>query len=254
MINPNYSQVKLIFLDVDGVVARDYYTPATPLVFNSLKELSKKYKVCLCTGRSYKSAMEIINGANLENNYHVIETGTRILMPGGGYANENLLTLSELEGIIKVANKFTDRLGFCQNGVWKDDPEELEGDTITILSINTFSSEDTKTVLDAISAFNQDFCISPMVSSFDPNGHHIHITNVKASKGFGTKYVQEQLGIPKAQSLGVGDSMGDLPMLNECGVKVVMGNAEDEVKAQGDTVIGDFDDNGLVDFINEELL
>lgn len=254
LINPNYSQIKLIFLDVDGVIAKDLFTPVTPEMLDLLTELGSKYKVSLCTGRNYPDTQAIIVGAKLENNFHILETGTRVLNPGGGYAYEHFLTIRQIIKILEVAKKFTDNFGFCQNGAWLDSIDKLNGDTFSIFSINTFNPNDTRSVLEAISRYTGDLCVSPMVSSFDPNGHHVHITNSKASKGFGTKYVRERLSLNKENCLGVGDSSGDLPMLNECGVKVVMGNADDEVKTQGDIVIGDFADDGLIEFIKSILL
>jgi hydroxymethylpyrimidine pyrophosphatase-like HAD family hydrolase len=127
-------------------------------------------------------------------------------------------------------------------------------ESITILSINTLTKEQTQKVLDVIGPLSENFHVSTLVSSFDPKGSHIHITNKDVSKGVGVRYVKNILKVQTHEVLGVGDSIGDWPMLKACGIKVVMGNADQELKVRGDIVIGDFDDNGLVDFINEELL
>jgi len=250
----DFSNIKLIFLDVDGVIAKNYFTPVDPLVLNALKKLGRKYHVSLCTGRSIKSAEEIITGAELEKFYHVVETGSKVSRPGGDYAYEKFLTISDLDKVIDASKELTDNFGFCYNGKWRDKLEEVKDKKISIMSINTFSKDQTSAVLETIYPFVLNFHVTPLVSSFDPNGAHIHITHKEASKGFGTSFVQKQLGISKAETLGVGDSIGDFPMLKECGIKVVMGNADDEVKSLADIIIGDFEDGGLVEFINDKLL
>lgn len=108
--------------------------------------------------------------------------------------------------------------------------------------------------MDVIEPIAKNFHISALVSSFNPAGAHIHITNKNVSKGEGVRYVRNALGLSTENCLGVGDSIGDLPMLKECGIKVVIGNADDETKSHADLVIGDFEDGGLIEFINEKLL
>lgn len=250
----DFSRVKLIFLDVDGVIAKDYFTLPEAEMLDTLKQLGKKYHVSLCTGRSYRSANSIITGAELQDFYHVLETGSKVSKPGGDYAYEKFLQPSDLGKVIEAAKPLTDNFGFCREGKWLDSLEKTKGREISIMSINTFSKDQTNNVLEAISPFVKNFHVTPLVSSFDSNGAHIHITHKQASKGFGASFVQKQLGVSQLESLGVGDSIGDFPMLNECGIKVVMGNADDEVKNLADIVIGDFDDGGLVEFVNDKLL
>ncbi len=67
------SKLKLIFLDIDGVIAKNFITSARKDMLYALSELAKKYHVSLCTGRSVQSSKQIVDGAKLENFYHVLE-------------------------------------------------------------------------------------------------------------------------------------------------------------------------------------
>jgi len=253
-MNIDISKIKLIFLDVDGVIAKNYMTPTTQEMLDALSELAKKYHVSLCTGRSVQSTKRIIEGAGLGNFYHVLETGSKVLAPGGTFEYKKSLARDEINKLIEITKPLDCFYGVCVNGQWIDDIEDVGEEQITILSINTLTKEQTTKVLDVINPLSQNFHISTLVSSFDPRGSHIHITNKDVSKGQGVKYLKNILNVKTDQVLGVGDSIGDWPMLSECGIKVVMGNAEDEVKALGDIIIGDFADGGLVKFIKESLL
>lgn len=250
----DFDKIKIIFLDVDGVVARNFMTPTTPEMLSALNKLTKKYHVSLCTGRSVQSSGHIIDGANLHNFYHVLETGSKVLAPGGKIEYEKSLSKDEINKLIDLTNPMDCFYGVCVKGEWIDDIKDVRDDEITILSINTDSKEKTRKVLDVIEPIAENFHISTLVSSFHPDGAHIHITNKDVSKGEGVKHVKTALGLSTENCLGVGDSIGDLPMLKECGIKVVMGNADDETKSHADLVIGDFEDGGLIEFINEKLL
>lgn len=201
-----------------------------------------------------QSSKQIIEGAGLGNFYHVLETGSKVLAPGGTFEYEKSLSRDEINKLIEITKPLECFYGVCVNGEWIDDIEEVGDESITILSINTLTNEQTKNVLEVINPISQNFHISTLVSSFDPRGSHIHITNKYVSKGEGVRYVKNILDVKTEEVLGIGDSIGDWPMLSECGIKVVMENADQELKVRGDIVIGDFIDNGLVDFINKELL
>jgi HAD superfamily hydrolase (TIGR01484 family) len=254
MTNFKFEKIKLIFLDVDGVVAKNFMTPTTKEMLNALSKLAKRYHVSLCTGRSVQSSKHIIDGAGLGNFYHVLETGSKVTAPGGKYEYQKSLSKIEINNLIEVTKSLDCFYGVCVNGNWIDDVNEVGDDEITILSINTMTRKQTAEVLEVVEPISQNFHISTLVSSFGPEGAHIHITNKDVSKGEGVKYVKQVLNIKTEEVLGVGDSIGDMPMLNECGIKVAMGNSDDVVKAQVDLVIGDYKDDGLIKFIYEKLL
>ena len=54
--------------------------------------------------------------------------------------------------------------------------------------------------------------------------------------------------------IAFGDDYADIGMLELCGTGVAMGNAIDEVKERADIVIGSNDEEGIADFIENEIL
>ncbi|MBW3093480.1 HAD family hydrolase [Bifidobacterium sp. 82T10] len=67
------------------------------------------------------------------------------------------------------------------------------------------------------------------------------------TKGSALHGVAETLGVSETDTIAVGDSDNDLPMLMVAGVAVAMGNGTDSVKEVADFVTGDVDQGGLLD-------
>ena len=55
----------------------------------------------------------------------------------------------------------------------------------------------------------------------------------------------EALGIDRADTFAVGDSVNDLAMLEYAGVGIAMGNGSTEAKAAADYVTADLQDDGI---------
>ena len=65
------------------------------------------------------------------------------------------------------------------------------------------------------------------------------------SKASGIRFLADALGVDMAQTVAVGDSSNDIPMLECAGVSIAMGNATDDVKALADYVTTDVEENGI---------
>ncbi len=83
------------------------------------------------------------------------------------------------------------------------------------------------------------------------------VTDPLANKGAALTYLADQLGIPLAQTMAVGDSPNDIPMLRVTGISVAMGHASAEVKAAAryatGTLAADGAASAIVRFILERV-
>mgnify|MGYP002638942974 CR=1 FL=1 len=66
--------------------------------------------------------------------------------------------------------------------------------------------------------------------------------------------ITEVCGFSTDSIIAFGDDYADIGMLELCGTGVAMGNAIDEVKERADIVIGSNDEEGIADFIENEIL
>lgn len=71
-----------------------------------------------------------------------------------------------------------------------------------------------------------------------PGVHFVTLTRTDADKGAAVRRVAERLGVSLAETAGVGDSTGDLPMLEVVGHPYIMGDATVELRARFSSLPG----------------
>src|SRR5438552_5380961 len=71
------------------------------------------------------------------------------------------------------------------------------------------------------------------------------------NKWEGVLHVARRHGIDPAQIIAIGDDLNDVPMIQNAGLGVEMGNERPEVKAIAKRVIGSNQDEGLAEFLEE---
>ncbi|HKP06731.1 MAG TPA: HAD family hydrolase [Microbacterium sp.] len=64
-------------------------------------------------------------------------------------------------------------------------------------------------------------------------------------KGAAIAHLAEHLGVPMADTIGIGDSYNDLEMLRMCGIGIAMGNADATVQSYADEVTTSVTDDGV---------
>ncbi len=74
---------------------------------------------------------------------------------------------------------------------------------------------------------------------------YAEITVTGLSKAVGIETIISHLGIPREQTIAIGDSMNDIEMIEYAGLGIAMGNAVDEIKKAADMVTDHADNAGL---------
>ncbi len=87
-----------------------------------------------------------------------------------------------------------------------------------------------------------EFCIQDVPAHGCVNGELI---NRQFDKGRGVLRICEELGIPVSDTIGFGDSMNDLAMIQTVGISVCMENGSEALKAVSDRVVPSVEEDGL---------
>ena len=79
----------------------------------------------------------------------------------------------------------------------------------------------------------------------------LEVFDPAVNKWEGVLHVARRHGIEPREIIAIGDDVNDLPMLQNAGLGVAMGNGRSEAKAVADLVIGTNADEGLAQFLEE---
>ncbi len=80
------------------------------------------------------------------------------------------------------------------------------------------------------------------------------LSDVNISKGKAIEYLLSHLNIDKSESLGFGDTEGDMALFDAVGTSVAVENAMDCLKKRADFVTKSNQENGVADFIEKHCL
>lgn len=82
----------------------------------------------------------------------------------------------------------------------------------------------------------------------------LEISAQGVDKGVGLEILCRHLGLPLGETIAVGDSFNDLPVLKRAGLPVAVGNAAEPVRAACRAVVADCDHSGVSQAIERYLL
>jgi len=236
---------KLLVLDVDGVLVKSKDAEVSRGVVEAVKNINDKVKVVLCTGRTKEDVQHIIHSLDISHNYHIVESGAKVLSPDGRYEYEKLLTNNEISEIYSNSKSEFEKIAVCRSGKWIDYNQAELYQNVTTVSLHSHSQLQTKKILKSLENVKDTYHIAVGSHWEIPEGNFILITHKQASKKFGIEYVQQKYGISKNETIAIGDMPNDLPLFEASGLKIAMGNGDDELKNKADFVIKSIDEDGV---------
>ncbi len=262
--------MKLIFLDIDGTltIAGENAPPKSALSAIQASR-AKGNKVFLCTGR------------NLDMLKPLLQYGfDGVVGSSGGYVTVNDEVLYDNPMSDELRDKALDILHdngvFCtieaKDGSWgddnideflKDQPEgnseierwrkalsenlgikpmrEYNGSPIYKIVVMCNKEEQLEEAKEKLSSEFQ-FVVQEVKAHNCINGE---LVNKAFDKGRGVELVREYYGVNVEDTVGFGDSMNDIEMMEVVGTSVCMGNGADKLKQMADVVCPAVEDDGL---------
>lgn len=263
---------KYIFLDMDGtLLGSDSKVPESAKKAMTLAR-KKGHKIFICSGRSkcelHEGILDMpVDGIVGAAGAYVEVNGTMIYhKPMSEQMNRRLLSyLEEKKMSILVetneelrANRAA--MEFLERGAERSKKEKLVFDfgLLKIAKPLEELEDPAKLAINKIVYANSpvdnsiiwedlkdEYTI--MQGSIEMMGNSGEISELGMDKANGIRIVVKYLGADLADTIAFGDGENDMPMLQEAGIGVAMGNAKDMVKEMADYVTGHVDENGLYD-------
>ena len=254
---------RLLAMDLDKTLLRaDGSVPDE--VVGRLRELnSDGIRIALCTGRVTRSAehyARLIGGASIVSfNGSVIrpENGETIMsdIPLAlasevlDFCYENDLYVQYYRGEVIVVDHCTPELE-TDHDIMYTSYEEVGDLRKAILepTPKMVALELSDRVDDIIARMRERF---PQLSMANSSRYVIEIMPKGIDKGYGLSEVAKSLGISKEETVAIGDSMNDLPMIEWAGLGVAVANADGRLKAAADRVTEKEMSCGVLEIIDE---
>ena len=272
----NVSDIRLLVLDVDGTLIGSSGEPS-PRVRAALSAAQRSgLQVALCSGRPLASCRPIAQSLGL-GGPHVVFNGALVKDPAAATAiRRTPLPVHALDYLIKRGREtglclelYTEETHFVERD-WResrlhaisihvdyefDDFDRFIGRS-DIIKAQIITADDpartaTRTLADELVdrlAFSVAIPMAPC-----ENMECVNVVDRSVSKGAAVQALIAHFGLSREQVAGAGDAMNDLPMFEEVGFRIAMGNADDRLKAIADRVCPDVDHDGLAIAV-EELL
>ena len=256
--------ISLIFLDVDGTLigakghVEDCVWQATE------KARAAGVKLSLCTGRPCFGVAQKVAERLGPDVPHIFQNGAQIARASGEpvkvralkeaatralltHAREHNLTLE----LYTPTNLYVERKTALSDGHAK-----MIGVTAIVSDLGKVIQDEpvvraqwvvTKDDLRRATAFeHKDIDVGIATSPALKGAVFASLTQKGVSKGSAVRYVADLLKVDLANSMGVGDSSGDIPLLEEVGFPVAMANAAPELLADYPNHAGHVDECGVV--------
>lgn len=270
--------MKTVFIDIDGTLRNSFrkISNKTKQVLKAVKE--KGVNCYLATGRPRWKTREISIEAGM-GDYIISTTGSDIY----NYKTDELVfqqgmdkkAIKQIYEIAKKHNaliKFQAGFDIITNKRLKPThsyrklmPENLDefldNTTVTQVLVESFDLETVRKMHKEISKIKAVKITNHTKVLFKKDvvwqgteTAYLDINSPNISKGAAIKLLCKKLNIDLKDTICIGDSQNDLSMFEVAGKSVVMGNANDEVKAVGDIITSSNDEDGVAKFLEQEFL
>ena len=246
-------------LDVDGTLV-NYQSSDNPFpklpserVTRAIKKAQEKITVCVATGRPYGKLLPIFDQLGLSG-YAITNDGAQVIdIATKEILYQQLLNQADLKEIVRILQEKN-----IEFSITNDDtdtlysPENVYLKPMNIYADELLSPEEMDNLTDSLSH------LSAIVIHRTRHGvsrkYGFLISHGNSTKQHGIFEVAKLLGIETHEIIGVGDGYNDFPLLMACGLKVAMGNANEDLKEIADYIAPSVEDDGVATVIEKFIL
>ncbi|MDY0393257.1 Cof-type HAD-IIB family hydrolase [Virgibacillus halophilus] len=242
------TNIKLIALDMDGTLL-DKEDKISSRNKQAIKQAQEQgVTVVLSTGRFLKTCFPYAEELGLSS-YLVTSNGGQIWTMDQELVEEHILETKSIEKMYAIGKE-------ADIAMWLVSAEdvyhnELPEDYQTREWLKFGCVTDDLAKLDSVVAQVAKIGDLEITNSMPNN---MEVNPIGVNKANALKTVCKKLGITMDQVLAAGDSLNDIKMIEQAGLGVAMGNAQDAVKQAADFVTEDHDQDGVAKAIAHYVL
>ena len=257
--------VKIIAIDVDGTLIDDKHNISERNSAAVRAAQAAGIKVVLATGRSRRSCLKFLDTLSIDAP-SIFINGLNIAAADGATLHNRFLDLTVTDRFLAfLAQRPLPYIAYTADGIatpkrsyWTDliidynEPAPTEVADIRQCAIYK---------LIALVPPEEAQALSSELSIWMGNGAEVLVTNPEmveimpagTTKGVGLSWLSEQLNVPMAQIMAIGNGENDVTMVVSAGIGVAMGNSAQVLLDSADLIVADNNHSGVAEAIGRTL-
>ncbi|MCD1286549.1 MULTISPECIES: HAD family hydrolase [unclassified Brevibacterium] len=263
------AQKHLIALDVDGTIL-GYDGTLSESVRQVLEALAEAgHHLVISTGRALPGALEVVHALGLTRGFVVCSNGSVVVRLDPelplGWEMHHVVSFDPRDALERMHEALPTALFLVEDPDlhrWASGAfpmgELAEADTLDIVDFDELlTKRATRIVMREVNGTAEDFA-----EAVDRLGLHevsysvgwsnwLDIAPEGISKASGLALVEAELGVPHELSVGAGDGLNDIEMIEWVEHGIVMGQAKIDLKRLASVVTGSIDEDGLAEALVE---
>ncbi len=263
--------IPLVVLDLDGTLIGSS-GQVLDCVWETVEKLRVAgVKMAVCTGRPCGGVAQRVAQRLGPNNPHVFQSGAVVAYPDGKTLQVSALREINTKRLIEHARKLSFVLElYTPNEMFVERKTTMSEAHAKMIGINAIVRDlsdvaanepvvraqwvlTAEQLEQAADLQLEGAQLSTATSPALKDVYFVSVTQKGVSKGSAVRHLTDILKVKLANTMAVGDSAGDLPMLELVGHPVIMGNAEEDIKARFTHIAGNVDDCGVVPVLKKSL-
>ncbi|GGF60653.1 5-amino-6-(5-phospho-D-ribitylamino)uracil phosphatase YcsE [Paenibacillus albidus] len=243
------AKYRLLALDMDGTLLNDEQIVTPKTVQWIQKAVDAGVHVCLSTGRSFITALPYAEQLGLETPM-VTVNGSEVWRAPHELYRRSLMDPVLVKQMYDLARHYDIWFwAYSTEAVHKQAnwDGETEGREWLKFGYHTEDDEIRHQLLLQL----QDMGGLEITNS---SPYNLEINPQGVNKAAGIKEVCQLLGINMSEVVAVGDSLNDLAVIQQAGLGVAMGNAQDTVKQEADQIVASNNEDGIAEVIQKYIL
>ncbi|MEK3749792.1 Cof-type HAD-IIB family hydrolase [Paenibacillus sp. FSL E2-8871] len=242
------AKYRLLALDMDGTLLNDEQIITPTTVKWLQKAVDAGVHVCLSTGRAFTSAFPYAEQLGLETPMITVN-GSEIWRAPHEIYRRSLMDPMLVQQMYELAKE--DDIWFWAYSTEKVHKQDnwvgdVTGREWLKFGYHTEDDELRHKLLLRL----QDMGGLEITNS---SPHNLEINPLGVNKAAGIMEVCKLLGLDMSQVIAVGDSLNDLAAIQQSGLGVAMGNAQETVKEEADVVVASNNNDGIAEVIQKYI-
>nr|WP_077624310.1 Cof-type HAD-IIB family hydrolase [Sediminibacillus massiliensis] len=244
----NKANIKLIALDMDGTLlnSKEEISEANRIAITEARE--QGVEVVLSTGRHRLSCQEYAKSLGL-NSYLITVNGSEVWTSTGELVTRQSLHIETIQKLVDLNERYgTSAWMASTEQVFRGEfPEKLDEHEWLKVGIDIDDIEVKERILKELEE-------DELLELSNSHPMNIEINAVGINKARALEKICGYLDITLNEVMTVGDSLNDIKMIQEAGLGIAMGNAQEEVKEAARWVTSTNEEDGVAKAINHWIL